>query len=210
MKRRFKIPLLHYAWTEGYIVGVRDPKTIHEFALSDEYVLPHPGKLGSDFDVQIVRQMRKVGGLPLYRFVSHYSLYDGFRTREHTSEDTRPSRLHVFGSGQCVVIQRPVLRPQVCWTDGTVNHVVREWGSGGVGIACFTKDVVKPNFRMGKPDCPKCLAAMPQTIWVEYVIQHYDHPAIVEKAQNKAKAKARIRSRYPTAYDKLTTDWLKD
>lgn len=209
MKRRFKIPLLHYAWTEGYIVGVYDPKTIYEFALSDEYVLPHPGKLGSDFEVEVVRQMRKVGGLPLYRFVSTIGYFRQTR-RQHTSEDTRPSRLHVFRPGNCIVAQRPVLRPQVCWTDGTVNHVVKEWGSGTVGLACEPDKLVKPNFRMATPDCPKCLAAMPKNIWVEYIIQHYDHPAIVEKAQNKVKAKARVRARFPTAHERITSDWLDD
>jgi len=209
MKKRFKIPLLHYAWHEGYIVGIYDPKTIHEHEFSDAYALPHPGKLGSDFEVQIVRQRRKVGGLPLYRFVSTIGYFRQTR-RQHTSEDTRPSRLHVFRPGNAVVIERPVLRPQVCWTDGTVNHVVKEWGSGGVVIACASKDVVKPHFRMGTPDCPKCLAAMPKAIWVEYIIQHYDHPAVVEKAQNKVKAKARTRARFPVALERVATDWLED
>ena len=177
--------------------------------MSDEYALQRPEMLGEDFKVVSVRQRRKLGGPSLYHFVSHYALGGpGWRVREHVSDDIRPARLHLFKPNQEVVLERKTLRKQVCYTDGNFTHIVTGAAYNKVTLACGAE--VKPDFRLCLPDCPKCLAARPETVWVEFIVGGYEHKADVEKAANKARAKARTRARFPMALSRVLNDWLED
>lgn len=203
MKPRFQVPLLPPAFLHDNLQGVPREDAL-EYAGSNEYVLHE----NFPFDwVELVRpQWRSVDPNPLYVLVRQS--YGGRLVR---SEPVRAVRLSIIRPGMTVYLERFTNRPQItCLDDKGVRHIIASHGPYSSEILCSGEFIRREGrFEKGVPTCEACLREK-LAEWLPFVVQPYEHPKKVAKAEHKIKAKARVRERFPTAHERIATDWLED
>ena len=203
MKRQFKIPLVFKNNSQS---PLSDEWRCVEYAPSDSYVLQPPFEMGSDFEVEVVQQRRQLDPNPIYRIIERSRYSNKIIAK---SPEFRAIHLSVARVGSEVIIECPVQRFQTIYVDKKgIAHAVQTWNFHRTVPRCSNRESDN-NFGLGIPDCPQCLAV--KTDWIRFIVQPYEHPRAVEKTQHKAKVKKRIRSRYPTSFDRiLSDDWFSE
>lgn len=122
-------------------------------------------------------------------------------------------RLSQVPAGTKIIVEQPVAQRRRClkWKD-TVHAIVKEEYRAiltvcGLDVYTPCNGGYEEYFEKMPPTCQKCLDV--GRYWFPYTVLKYDDPRVLERQEHKVKAKARVRARLPTVFDRLLqTDLL--
>lgn len=196
MKPRFPVPV---SW-----LGL-EPRVTVDFR-ADTTVL-HSAQPFPDIYRVVPVEDRRYATPKLYR-IEQWSAWGG---RWHPWETIRPCRLANLSIGShCLIEVKIGAENQVVVTNATGNHATWRKSDYDGTLLCeggTWKDASRPAF-YGRVTCPDCLKI--GKAWLPFRVEDYEHPRVTEKVRRKAQNKARIRAKYPTVFDRLSSDFLDD
>lgn len=125
-------------------------------------------------------------------------------------EDIRPCRLGNLPIGSLCLVEVPVSGQihLVCEDDRGLHLVQQDNDSGRCLLCEDDSRQVRSELRRLYVTCRSCLKH--KTTWLIYRVLPYEHPEVTEKRRRKDQNKARIRARYPTAFDRILNDPFED